>query len=78
MFEDILGQEEEFHDDVIEFEWYGDSESEDGPKVLDLGNITDEELSKEIERAIDEAMKYLFDDESEDPGDDKPAETFGI
>jgi hypothetical protein len=89
VFEDILGPEEEFYDDVIEFEWHGDSVADEpkGPKVLDLSDLIDEkELEEAIDKVIEEALKAIdkYEDEldccDEEGCDCKPEEDgpFGI
>ena len=71
MFEDILGSEEKFYDDTIEFEYYGDSAAEEKrPKVLDLNDFIDEkELEEAIDKVIEEALRNIDDvDETEETG----------
>lgn len=68
MFDDILGnQEEQFYEDAIEFEYYGDTvagepEKPRGPKVIDLSDLIDDEsLSEAIDKIIEEALKIRGD-----------------
>ena len=72
MFEDIIGSEEKFYDDTIEFEYYGETVTEDtkGPKVLDLNDFIDEkDLNDAIDKIIDEALREL--DKNEDCCDEE-------